>query len=202
MVDGMEVSGAARPPPHFMLPVPTDSYFQSTAILGTTTARTELLGRRARRAFHPPLPTWYRGLHLLWLILSGGASGGSPDARMWTISPPMLALLLRDAPLHLPIISFRAAPFGCFAPPAPALSLCPRIPTTLFSSCPRSRLGVLTFSREPHRGCPPFRRGSPYTPPLPVFSRHPSLPLSRAPPFTHAVRRFHRKIRMPARAKA
>ena len=82
MVDGMEVSGAARPPPHFMLPVPTDSYFQSTAILGTTTARTELLGRRARRAFHPPLPTWYRGLHLLWLILSGGASGGSPDARM------------------------------------------------------------------------------------------------------------------------
>ena len=131
------------------------------------------------------------------LVLPGG-----PPMREWTISPPMLALLLRDAHLHLPIISFRAAPFGCFAPPAPALSLCPRIPTTLFSSCPRSRLGVLTFSRQPHRGCPPFRRGSLYTPPLPVFSRHPSLPLSRAPPFTHAVRRFHRKILMPARAKA
>ena len=57
MVDGMEVSGAARAPPHLTFAAPTTEYFQSTAILGTTTARSKLFGRCGRKVLDhaPPL---------------------------------------------------------------------------------------------------------------------------------------------------
>ena len=53
----MEVSGAARAPPHLTFAAPTTEYFQSTAILGTTTARSKLFGRCGRKVLDcaPPL---------------------------------------------------------------------------------------------------------------------------------------------------
>ena len=106
----MEVSGAARAPPHLTLAVPTTEYFRSTAILGTTTARTEQLGRRARRVFHPPHSIWSRGLHMLLLTLFGGAFVGSPG--------PCIVRVIADA---RPSSAGRPSPPP--RPPAPCLHL-------------------------------------------------------------------------------
>ena len=108
MVDGMQVTGAARAPPHFLSAVPTTECLQFTATLGTTTARTELLDRRARRAFHPSHSKWSRGFHLILLTLFSGAFMGSPG--------PCRARVIADA---RPFLARRPSPPP--HPPAPFL---------------------------------------------------------------------------------
>jgi hypothetical protein len=114
----------------------------------------------------------------------------------------MLALSPRDAPLRLltpPLHSYTYISTALH----PLSSLSPRLPTAVFSfPFPRGHLRASSFSRRPHRAGPPFQRGLHRTPPLPLLLQLPSLLSSRPPQFTHAARRCHRTIRMPARAWA
>merc|ERR1712046_557905 len=114
----------------------------------------------------------------------------------------MLALSSRDAPLHPLTLPLHAFTFISTAPhPLSSLSLLLPMAPFLFS-LPVGLLRAFSFPRRPHRVGPSFRCGLRRTPPLPLLLHQPSLPSSRPPPFTHAARRCHRTIRMPARAWA
>ena len=122
-----------------------------------------------------------------------------PPGRAGSVSLLMLALPPRDAPLHPPVPPLHASTYISTAPHALS-SLCLLLPTALSSFfLPRGHLWALSFPRRPRHAGPPFRRGLHRTPPLPLFLQLSSLPSSRAP---HAARRWHRPIRMPARARA
>ena len=114
----------------------------------------------------------------------------------------MLALSMRDAPSHPLTLSLHACTFALYALHALS-SLSPLLPTVVLSfSFPRGHLRALSLPHRPLRAGPPSQRGLHRTPPLPLLLQQPSLLSSRPPQFTHAARRWHRPIRMPARARA
>jgi len=80
MADQMQASGAARPPPHSLHVAPSARYTSSTATLGTSTARSKLLGRRARGTLQFSQSSWARELHLILLMWFCESPVGRNDA--------------------------------------------------------------------------------------------------------------------------
>ena len=105
MVDGMEVSGAARAPPNPSLVAPTDPYSDSTATLGTRTARTGLVDRRVSTvpmSISPLTPTTQLVTILLLPCLSWACAFPTP---LRTIFPPPTHPPLSPRCAPLPLLS-------------------------------------------------------------------------------------------------
>ena len=153
MADQMQASGAARPPPHSLHVAPSARYTSSTATLGTSTARSKLLGRRARGTLQFSQSSWARELHLLLLMWFCESPVGRNDASTVRV--------IADA-----------RPFHAGRPLPPPYPLAPRLHLCTLRS-PRALLALSSAAD----GCPIFLL-SKWSPPGLIT---PSPPAPRGP---------------------
>ena len=196
----MQVSGAARPPTHFSHLAPTVEYARSTATLGTSTARSKILGRRACKDtdYAPPLaPTTCMAAILLLQCLPAPPRACAYTLLTHTLPPPPISppLPSRSTPLPLFLPSRRPRRSHLQPPPLlcrPCVYVWNQTPPP--SSFPQhhfliSRSFPLDPATRDHVAMQLFITGCPSI-------------VNQLLSNTRAARRWHRPIRMPLGARA